>query len=137
MLDPDPHLCQKLQKLDDFRILVKNGNNVEVALPWSSWVWRPAKPAAAVVLLAQLFSPRTKHALGRPLPPYVCNKKQKLTHWLPTKNSKTKTRVSIFKRPMPLFFDIYFNSYKGTVLWLMRSRLHTTFRLGFACGFVG
>jgi hypothetical protein len=70
-MNPDPQLCQKLQKLDDFRILVKNGNyyKVAVGLPWSSWVWRRTKPAAAAVLLAQLFSPRTRHALGRPLPP--------------------------------------------------------------------
>jgi hypothetical protein len=73
-LNPDPQLCQNF---DDLRILEKNGNNYEVALPWSSWEWRPAKPAAA--LLAPLFSPRIQYALeGPPLPPYVCNIKQKI-----------------------------------------------------------
>ncbi len=66
MLDPDPD--PEMRRFQD-TVLVKNGNNYEVTLPWSSWVWRPAKPAAAAVLLAQLFSPRTQHALGRPPPP--------------------------------------------------------------------
>jgi hypothetical protein len=85
-MNPDPQLCPNL---DDLRILEKNGNNYEVALPWSSWEWHPAKPAAA--LLAPLFSPRIQYALGgSPLPPYVCNKKQKLTHCLPYQKFRKK-----------------------------------------------
>ncbi len=131
LLDPDPSFHSADLPTELSWISMRNNGKIKKRSRQRPAVFSGAEPAVLSL------------AVDVNVPPLILAIRQVQAQVLDTKQYRTvQNHIISFKIwwPTPPFLDIYFiYRYRiGTILRLMRRRLiHTIFRLGFACAFVG